>query len=141
MSKKNDIWENFIFARDRLYPLENKEDNYTSVYNASLKLLEKKLSKFQVSTLAKKGIIRQNEKKQVYIKDIELIKLLIESIDIFQKEGYIEASKDYQGRKVIAVFPLESKKNGKTLIESQTDALATILKNTFIQEWSKNMIN
>jgi hypothetical protein len=139
MPKDNTIWENFIIARDRLYPLEDKEENWLSVYSASFKVLEGKLSRFQISHLADKKVIRSNSDKKVYKYDIDLIKLLVESFATFSKEGYIEKIKDMQGKEVLAVFPLESKKSGKPIIESQADVVAAILKNTFMQAWGEEM--
>lgn len=134
----NDIWESFKIARDRLYP-ENKITQWTSVYSASIKQLEGQLSKFQVSGLAKKGVIRTNENGELAFEDVELVKLLIQASDVFKKEGFLVEGADIEGKRVLAVFPMESKKTGKTILESQTEAVASVLNNIFIKEWAKEM--
>ena len=138
-----DLWGNFKNIRDKYYPITEEDrkndEKWVSIYAASLNILSGKMSKFQITRLKDKEILRARSKTEtlLYKPDVELLRDMLAAVDDLIKLGVIQDTKDFQGKRVFAIIPVEARNKGSSEEETKNRALTTLMESDFMQKWIK----
>lgn len=125
--KNKDIWEAFIFSRDKNYPTPSTDDIYLEKSKAEV-FVDKLFVANTLKDKADKGILRKNARGWILKKDLEYLLTLFTLKDLFLKSGSILPTKGVRGEDVFAVIPKKINRLGKNEREQEMLALKKLLE-------------